>query len=284
MLMRLRYQDIVSVVLMVSVFIINALISLLALYHLSYDPSPKAYYCDRPILTTTEASRMICHGNDSQAFLHCFNTPPSLARLRIIGLKNFDGLFDSSLCGSLRSWCGGRTDDSFTVFDVSLDLTPFIHREGWLASNRDAERLEKHLRSQNPLEIITIRKEVLWQDWEDLAFNVRQRLRELGCEADSIEVKLEAFEEIQVHRNTTWQNFVRSPACQFVMLVSVVGLLFWLPYLHVRSRTVKIFSRFQIELNLPIFWDEISQNLHPTFGYLPSENLSRPVSPMSANQ
>merc|ERR1712113_272666 len=183
------------------------------------DPSPVLFYSD-PKFSHTVQQRLICSSADVEAFLRTFNTQPQCARLRIIGrsspVVDLRGLIRGLRFRELAWHARQRFSSIITMrrprrdarlpswdaimFDVSLDLTPFVTGDGRLASELDAARLEQHLCARNPLEVLLLRKQVEWPCWEDIATNVRQRLRALGFPGE-VEVRLEAREEVLVYRN-----------------------------------------------------------------------------------
>jgi len=270
---RLEIQDFATIVLLISTFALTLLISSSIVYQMADDPSPVLFYSD-PKFSYTMQQRLVCNSSEVEAFLRTFNTQPQCARLRIIGRSgpstDFQGLIRGlrlrelawharQRLGSLLMMRRPRRDARLPswnaiMFDVSLDLTPFVTGDGRLASEFDGTQLEQHLCAQNPLEVLILSKQVEWPCWEDVATNVRQRLRALGFPGE-VEVRLEAREEVLIYRNLVWQNFVRSRITQALVLISIVGSIFWIPYLWFRMRTVRIESRFRISLDLGRYWE-----------------------------
>lgn len=284
---RLEVQDVATVLLLLAVFAFTLLLSSSIIYKLAEDPSPVTFYTDPKYTPTAVHSRLTCGSLDSEAWLRTFNTQPQCARLRIIGKSRGYAewhvllrqcRFREFLSQSYQRISAAmarrprRRDPRLpswdaVMFDVSLDLTPFVTSDGRLASDADAIALEKHLHSANPLEVLLLRKEVEWPCWEDIATNIKQRLRGMGFPGD-VEVRLEAKEEVLVYRNEPWQNFVRSRLTQVLVIISVIGWLFWAPYLRMRMRTVQVESRFRISLDLARYWEHLSEGLHATEGFL----------------
>mmetsp|Transcript_113791 Transcript_113791/g.332377 ORF Transcript_113791/g.332377 Transcript_113791/m.332377 type:complete len:525 (+) Transcript_113791:73-1647(+) len=279
---RLVAQDVATVVMVVLAFALTLLVSCLSIYHFSEDPSPVLFYSDPKFFQ----QRLLCSSDEADDFLEAFNLQPSTARLRIIGrsrdapdlatLTREEGFghllrrhFARRLSGPRRSrGAAGRLDqpEDSLLFDVTLDLTPFITGEGRLSSEADVAALEHHLRSQNPLEVLVLSKRVEWAGWEDVATNIKQHLRSLGFLGD-MEVRLEAREELLIYRNHPWQNFVRSRITQCLVVLSVVGALFWVPYLWIRMKTVRVESRFEIHVNLERYWELLAEGLHAQDGF-----------------
>jgi len=279
---RLEAQDVAVVVLLLAAFALTLLVSFGVAHWAARDPSPVVFYSDTKYARAVP-SRVVCTSADADAFLRAFNTQPQTARLRIIGRaggeEEVGGFFCCGrLCCWVQRWLRWLSDFASrqrarqmplqppddVAFDLSLDLTPFVAADGRLASDADAHLLHQHLSAQNPLEIIVLRKQVVWPNWEDVATNAKQTLRGLGF-AGTVDVRLEGHEEIVVFRNNPWQNFVRSPASQALVLLSLVGAVVWIPYLWVRQRTVRVESHFSVNVDMKRYWDLLS--LHPTNGY-----------------
>lgn len=156
--------------------------------------------------------------------------------------------------------------DGNILFHVSLDLSTFISGEGHLASAEEVLKLESHLASKNPLEILVLRKKVGWANWEDVATNIKQRLRGKGFQGE-VEVRFDAQEDLKIYRNNRWQNFVRAPITHMLSVLSGVGLVLWLPYLYCRSDVVVVESNFQIQLDINRYWEMLSAGLDADEGF-----------------
>jgi len=282
---RLEVQDVATMMLLISAFAVTLLVTSSIVYQMADDTSPVLFYSD-PKFSHTMQQRLTCNSADAEMFLRTFNTQPQCARLRIIGRSgpaaDIRGLIRGlrfrelawyarqRLC-TILAMRRSRRDTRLPswesiMFDVSLDLTPFVTGDGRLESLSDGTRLEQHLCAQNPLEVLILSKQVEWPCWEDIATNVRQRLRALGFPGE-VEVRLEAREEVLVYRNLAWQNFVRSRITQALVLISLVGTIFWIPYLWLRMKTVRIESRFRISLDPARYWEHLSDGLHATDGF-----------------
>lgn len=285
---RLSVQDAATIALLLVAFAFTILISCLTVYHVSEDPSPVLFYSDPRHLR----QRLVCASAEPDAFVSAFCTQPQTARLRIVGknsedrnilrllrqgqyrelrqrlhLRLNDALLHSVFrVGRAESLVSHRRPWDPVVFDVALDLTPFIAGDGRLRSEADAAALDQHLRTSNPLQILALTKTVEWVSWEDVATNVRHHLRTLGF-SGKVDVKFEATEVMLVYRNDKWQNFVRNRITHFLVVLSVVGGLFWMPYLWVRKRTVKVEARFQINLDLARYWQLLAEGLHASEGF-----------------
>mmetsp|Transcript_1994 Transcript_1994/g.4613 ORF Transcript_1994/g.4613 Transcript_1994/m.4613 type:complete len:337 (-) Transcript_1994:71-1081(-) len=281
---RLEVQDTATLLLLVSVFAFTLLLSSSILYRVAEDPSPVTFYTDPKYTPTAIHSRLTCSGEDPEVFLRSFNTQPQTAQLRLIGtsrdyvewrtllrqcrLREFVTHMQQRMASNMtrRARRAARPAWDPVMFDVFLDLSPFVTSDGRLSTEADAELLEKHLSGNNPLEVVMLRKQVEWPDWEDIATNIKQRLRALGFEGD-LEIRLEAREDVLIYRNLPWQNFVRSRLTQALVIISLVGWIFWTPYLWLRMKTVRIDSTFTIQLDLNRYWEHLSEGLSPETGF-----------------
>lgn len=287
---RIEVQDFATVAILLVALAFTIVVNASVVYQVSDDPSPVAFYSDPKMTQSALHPRLLCGSANAESFLSAFNTQPQCARLRVVGRQaRPEATTEPSPCWSvLDSWCGGRhprrrsvrhgggpsrrprapddSDDPRNVFDIVLDLTPFITGGGRLASRTDEEKLEEHMRSANPLEVLMLSKDIEWPGWEDIAVNVKQRLRALGFTGE-LEVSLEAKEEVLVYRNCAWQNFVRSRLTQALMVMSVVGLLWWVPYLWWRMRTVRVESRFLIRVDHARYWEHLEDGLNAAVGF-----------------
>mmetsp|Transcript_8410 Transcript_8410/g.15795 ORF Transcript_8410/g.15795 Transcript_8410/m.15795 type:complete len:490 (-) Transcript_8410:81-1550(-) len=284
---RLTIQDAATIWMLTTALVLVIWISCISLYQFSEDPSPILFYTDPKHMH----QRLVCATADHADFLRAFNLQPQTARLRIVGKRPENRSFCGLCCSGrhrearqrfslachdllLRVVLGaGRVERLAqsrpwdpVVFDVALDLSPFIAGPGWLRSEADLVALQQHLNSSNPWEIVALSKRVEWSSWEDVATNVRQRLRSLGFSGE-VDVRFEALETVLIYRNHRLQNFIRSHVTHFLMLLTVVGYLFWLPYTWVRKRTVKIEACFQINLQLERYWQILSDGLHASEGF-----------------
>lgn len=269
---RLQLQDYATIALLVSVFALTVVLSCLSVYQVSDDTSPAAYYSE----PKNYQPRVICESRDVDAFLAAFNTQPQNVRLRIIGRNPEPGGFRRFLRtlnahtttgrGGLAALLPIRQRRRLSVlFDVALDLTPFITGDGRL-SDENLQILQKYLDTNNKLETVLIQKKVDWALWEDVATNIRQRLRTLGFPGD-VEVRFEMQDEVLIYQNHKWSNFVRNRVTQALVVISIIGSAFWLPYVMVRSKTTKVETRFRINVDPSRYWELVSEGLSAAEGF-----------------
>eukprot|EP00933_Yihiella_yeosuensis_P033534 TRINITY_DN27217_c0_g1_i1.p1 TRINITY_DN27217_c0_g1~~TRINITY_DN27217_c0_g1_i1.p1 ORF type:complete len:659 (+),score=116.40 TRINITY_DN27217_c0_g1_i1:225-2201(+) len=274
---RLVLQDRATIAILLAILFATIFVSSLGVYQFSDDPSPVQFYSD----PKHERNRILCSGGDSESFLQAFNTQTSTAWLRIIGRVADQSQSRRSTVGAvaadfLRGAAAGllpgrrrgrpvRDDD--VIFDVCLDVSSFISGEGSLASEEDQTTLEHYLKSSNPLEVLVLQKVAKWESWEDVATNIRQKLRRDGFEGD-VEVRFDSKEELRIYRNHQWQNFARSGITQLLAFLSgPVGLFIWLPYLHMRTKFTKVHTSFRLNLDMARYWEMLDEGLHPQDGF-----------------
>lgn len=289
---RLVAQDKATVLILVFVLLVAIFVSCLGVYQFSSDPSQVAFYTDPKF----NRQRLLCCQPDMGSFLEAFNSPPETASLRIVGKRVSPG--DQLRNGRARAQppvpesppqteesdvrplgtlghlgrqllLPGRRaslSDGSVMFDFSLDLSSFISGEGQLASEAEEQKLCRHFGSDNPLEIVVLRKKVIWPNWGDVATNIRQKLRTEGFAGD-VEIRFDSEEEMRIYKNDRFQNFVRTPITHVLAVLSGVGPLFWFPYLYFRTSIVHIETHFKIEVDLSRYWDMIAVGLSPEHGF-----------------
>lgn len=268
---RLQLQDFATVSLLLMIFGLTILLSCCSVYQVADDPSPACYYSE----PKHYQQRTICETNDVDAFLAAFNTQPQNVRLRITGKNPEPGGFRRFL-RNLDAHTGRprglaqllpmrQRRRQAVLFDVALDLTPFITGDGRL-SDENLMILQKYLNTTNHLETVLLQKKVDWPLWEDVATNIRQRLRTLGFPGD-VEVRFEAMDEVLIYQNQKWSNFVRNRVTQALVVISVIGSAFWVPYVWARSKTTKVETRFRISVDPSRYWELVQEGLNAAEGF-----------------
>lgn len=262
-------QDRATVALLFAAFVLTLALSCASIYRVSEDPSPVVFYSD----PKHSRERLLCAAATAEAFLQAFNGQPETARLRIIGsnversnLHHFLWKFREIFMLE-RNARARRQRLNSVLFDISLDLSPFIAGDGVLRSDADVSALQSHIRNPNPLEVVRLCKRVEWPQWVDVSTNIRQQFRALGFRGE-IDVSFEASEELLIYQNHPWQNFVRNKITHTIALLSVVGAFVWIPYLWFRTRTLRIETRFHISLDLARYWEHLSAGLDAADGFV----------------
>lgn len=268
---RLQLQDVATIALLICVFFLTVILSCCSVYQVAHDPSPAAYYSE----PKNYQQRIICESHEVDSFLAAFNTQPQNVCLRIVGRNPEPGGFrrflrtlnaHSARSRGLAAVLPMRQRRRLHVlFDVCLDLTPFITGDGRL-SDDNLVILQNYLGSKNHLERVLLQKKVDWPVWEDIATNIRQRLRSLGFPGD-VEVRFEAEDEVLVYQNHKWSNFVRNRVTQALVMISIVGSAVWIPYVWARSKTTKVETRFRINVDPARYWELVCDQLSAADGF-----------------
>mmetsp|Transcript_46827 Transcript_46827/g.85770 ORF Transcript_46827/g.85770 Transcript_46827/m.85770 type:complete len:518 (+) Transcript_46827:100-1653(+) len=266
---RLQIQDVSALIFLAIGLGTTVLVTCFSVYKSAEDISPAIFYTE----PSYAQPRMLCCSYEVVDFLQSFNAQPRSASLRIVGFRQ---QWRTGPCSGVlqclqwvSSTCiGTPRHEHEPAFDVVLDLAPFIAGDGTL-SMADQALLEKLLHAENPLLEIVVQKKVQWKMWEDVATNIRQRLRSLGF-AGSIEISLDSKEEVIVLRNHRWSNFVRNPVTHALAVLSVVGIFLWKPYVWLRTERVKVEARFNINIEPARYWDLLSTGLDGAEGFIAS--------------
>lgn len=257
---RLSVQDLSVLSLLLFVFLLTILIGLGMVYAIADDPSPVMYYSDFQM-----RQRLFCESNRVVRFLESFNHQPQNVRLRLIGRRsNIEG---PSWLSRIFGERDRRSSRRNILFDVTLDLTSFICSTGELYAE-DLPTLQRFLSSSNLLETFVIEKRVEWKSWEDLATNIRQKLRALGF-TGNLEVRFEASDEITIYKNHRWPNFVRNSATNLLIALSIIGPFIWIPYVYCRSRSSRCESWFRIDIEPVRYWQLIEHSISASEGFRP---------------
>jgi hypothetical protein len=278
---RLVVQDYVILGCALVVFAWTLHVSCCYVYTMSDDASNVIFYSDPSHLQP----RATCHSANLTDFMQAFNSAPAKVNLRIIGKRLpeerivtliWRGEFGNAWRRLLVFFhhlldvlSFDTTEPMDVIFDVVLDVSPFIGGDGQLSLDEDIIELQKFLvDASNPLEQVLLVKHVNWYCWEDVATNIRARLRNQGF-AGEIEIHFDSQDSTVIFRNHHWANFVRSPVTWMLAIVSVVGVLFLscLLWLQKRKRVVRTY--FAIEVDIERFWELIDDSLHPAVGFTP---------------
>lgn len=212
-------------------------------------------------------------GVDVQGFLDAFDKPPSSARLTVSGWELVDHepsiFFDSDHL----FWNGGNYR---VAFSFALDLTPWLEpttmtdasslEQAGSASvggvgSEDRSALRRFLRREtNDLATVELHKTVIWADWEDLATNIKLRLREQGF-TGVVHVRCEGDESITVLRNSSWAHFMRARATRAIAALSIVGWGFYELYMWIRVRKLVLRSKHHINVPIQQYWRLVGDKL-----------------------
>lgn len=233
-----------------------------------YNDSPVTYYVDPRV------TNLVTEGDDIDSFLDAFNQTPKSAHIQVTGFEPVASNRRRLPVGSVR-WRGETYKIAFTF---ALDLSPWLIREhgegdvslgdtrlpaafldGVVAENH--EHLQEFLGSNsNDLATVEVQKDVVWPGCEELATNIKQRIRQAGF-TGVIGVNFSEGETLTVYKNATWANFMHSRAMKVLMMLSIVGWVFYLPYMWVRCSTLKVKTRFRVDMQIADYWSFIGDKL-----------------------
>jgi len=274
---RMRVQD--QVVIMLLLLVYSATLSLSA--HLAYrqavNRSRVTYYAD------PRYHACVSEGHEKEAFLEAFNGPPRGVHLRVTGYTpstEHDGRHDVS-------W----NDSNYRVdFTFALDLSPWVvreHRERCETPGAPSEtrRLEDGVvaedlmqlrefldKNKNDMAGVQVHKEISWPGWEELATNIKQRIRERGF-TGIISIDRTESDSMTIYKNKQWANFMHGKTLKVILALSLVGWAAYLPYMYLRCSLQRVRSFFRVDISIDDYWPLISDNLSAN-GFEPPEDPS----------
>lgn len=275
LLRRMHYQDKAVMVLVLVVYFVALLFSANLTYRQATNSSPVTYYADQRF------HECVSEGNDVEAFLQAFNQMPKSIHLQVSGFLRVQDEEEREEQRSV-SWRGEPYQVAFTF---ALDLTPWVSRsqsrsqedgeapdggrtsgaalpaafEG--VSPQDLSKLSHYLnRDANDLSSVELRKQVSWSDWEELATNIKHQIRQHGFRG-VISVHRAEEEVMLVYKNRPWANFMHSRTTRMLCALSVIGYLFYVPYMWLRCTQITICPEYRVDVNIRDYWPLIRDKL-----------------------
>jgi len=259
MVRRMRYQDKAVMVFLLLTYAASLLFSANIAYRQATNTSPVTYYAD------PRYHSLVTDATDADQFLDTFNQPPKDVFLQVTG---FVALQDpQEVAHATREWYGVLYH---VAFSFALDLSPWVvcgtsnpqeSMQGLGISVEDHESLAQFLsHSTNDLAMVEIDKQVLWHDWEELATNIKQRIRQSGF-GGIISVHRSSSELVTVYKNKTWANFMHSRTTKVLWALSLVGWLFYQPYMWWRCTSTKLSSRYRVDISIAQYWPFIAEKI-----------------------
>eukprot|EP00397_Hematodinium_sp_SG-2012_P060197 GEMP01078070.1.p1 GENE.GEMP01078070.1~~GEMP01078070.1.p1 ORF type:complete len:131 (+),score=29.87 GEMP01078070.1:282-674(+) len=118
----------------------------------------------------------------------------------------------------------------------------------------------------NELRHLSISKETRWEDWEELATNVKKKLRSLGYTGITA-CDFVGNDVVNVYRNEPWANFVYNRATRSLCALSIIGLFIYFPYMHFKSKTMRAKCKYQVRIGIEEFWQIVESRLSATAGF-----------------
>eukprot|EP00931_Biecheleriopsis_adriatica_P008414 TRINITY_DN109602_c0_g1_i1.p1 TRINITY_DN109602_c0_g1~~TRINITY_DN109602_c0_g1_i1.p1 ORF type:complete len:439 (-),score=87.68 TRINITY_DN109602_c0_g1_i1:29-1249(-) len=260
LLLRMRCQDKMVLLLMLVAYFVSLLFSASLAFRQACNDSPIKFYGDPRV------NGNMLDSNDLDEFLEAFNGPPSQVQLQVQGLIPVRGLLAHMLDSSVQ-WQGNHY---LPAFSYCLDLSSWLvpgERDGTAddrtdgVSSEDVAELDRFLQeNQNDLGTVEFRKNVIWPGWEELATNIKQKIRQQGFDG-IIHVSLQKSETLTVYKNRPWANFLHMSSTRTLCALSVFGYLWYAPYMWLRQRGPVITSNFHIDLDINDYWQLIGDKV-----------------------
>jgi len=268
LLQRMRSQDRAVMLLLLSIYMGTLLFSANFAYRQAHNDSDVTYYADPRYHSLTAA------GEDAQGFLEAFNVHPGQAQLQVTGLKPL-GPVPDYVVDAVVTWLGVRYRVAFSfVLDISPWLVPLGAIPGspsdaqseWSSgvAQDDIERLQGYLSTdKNDLSYVKLQKQVEWKDWEELATNIKSKIRQGGF-TGVIRVDRKCNEVVDVHKNKQWANFMHSRMTKVLVALSVIGWFFYTPYMWFRHQVaIVVPCRYKVDVGISQYWPLIQDKIGP---------------------
>lgn len=263
LLRRMHYQDKAVMLLVLVVYMVALAFSVNLTYRQASNNSPVTYYAD------PRFNNLLMEGHDLDVFLHTFNQAPKNISLRVAGFVPVAEDMDGN-----THW---RGENYQTAFTFSLDLSPWMVRETQTVDQtsslqptrslhdgvlpEDRSSLNYLLNSDNnDLGYVEIVKHVKWPDWEELATNIKHRIRQSGFNG-VIRVDRGQTDEKHVYKNKPWANFMHARATRVLCALSIVGWLVYVPYMWLRCKSIVVRSYYRVDVDISEYWPLISEQL-----------------------
>jgi len=261
---RMKVQDLTVMLLLLLVYYTTIGLSAVLAHRQAANSSRVKFYADpRQHFATADTA-------DQQQFLEAFNQEPKHVYLHISGYQpvapNYPGSF---------LWKNGNYA---LVMSFALDLSQWVTRGYETDSDEneaedrsenpevgvpaeDLQRLEHFLAEDcNDLAVVQLDKEIHWDHWEDLAVNIKQRIRQSGFDG-VLKVDRKEMDTMCIYKNTQWANFLHGRAVKVLLALSVVGWLFYMPYMMRRCSHTTIKSHHHVKVAISDYWDLIANGL-----------------------
>jgi len=276
---RMQAQDTAVLLLLMLIYIIILIFMYSMVYRMSRSESPVRYYCN------PSYHRMSTNATDFDNFLTIFNQRPleNKPQIRVAGFNvapGGDGTtnvwqsgMDSVMTGAQTAWRGKTYD---TVFYYALDLDQWTSATGEI-NEKDQATMKEFLSTTNPLATLVINKEAVWDEFAEVATNIKAKIRESGFEGP-IDVTLSPSDRVVIYQNDHWANFMFNETVKVMTLLSVIGGLVYVPYMWIRGSRAKhvVTSKFQVSVNTQTYWKLIEPHISSR-GFAVAEGRTAPA-------
>eukprot|EP00441_Pelagodinium_beii_P015696 CAMPEP_0197665950 /NCGR_PEP_ID=MMETSP1338-20131121/60977_1 /TAXON_ID=43686 ORGANISM="Pelagodinium beii, Strain RCC1491" /NCGR_SAMPLE_ID=MMETSP1338 /ASSEMBLY_ACC=CAM_ASM_000754 /LENGTH=372 /DNA_ID=CAMNT_0043244891 /DNA_START=97 /DNA_END=1212 /DNA_ORIENTATION=+ len=258
-LQRMQYQDRVVLVLLLAAYFVALIFSATLIHRQATNASPIIYYAD------PRYSDAVVDSNDLDEYLEAFNQPPTDVQLHVRGLVPLPGLLPHVVDDSVELWQGLYYRYAFSF---SLDLTPWIVAEDGEAGDvrngmpeDDLKTLAEFLETNsNDLGRVQIRKTVSWHAWEELAMNIKHKIRQSGF-TGVLQVNFKQNDVMSVYKNTPWANFLHMSSTKILCGLSIFGYILYFPYMWFRVSGPVLRSNFKIDIDVDSYWELVGNKL-----------------------
>jgi len=253
-----------AVLLLVAILYLGALVEgLIVVYKQVKNDSSVTFYADPRVHSSSMDTFEL------EDFLTSFNTPPKQVFLQVTGyLPVADGFFGWDSLQNVVEWKGSFYH---VAFSFSLDLSTWTSRlpsssptgghdqEGFALVDLDTIRAFL-TDDSNDLEMLDIRKKVVWPGWEELAQSIKEHIQQQGF-GGMVVVKCTDGETMSVFKNRQWANFMHNHATKALAAISLIGLVPYLWYMSRMCRTKTVEVQHQINISTQEFWNFIVEQM-----------------------
>eukprot|EP00928_Gymnodinium_smaydae_P099393 TRINITY_DN9465_c0_g1_i1.p1 TRINITY_DN9465_c0_g1~~TRINITY_DN9465_c0_g1_i1.p1 ORF type:complete len:693 (-),score=157.42 TRINITY_DN9465_c0_g1_i1:181-2259(-) len=268
LLMCMRYQDEAVFFMLIIVYFATLAFSASFIYRQVANNSSITYYAD------PRKSNLAIDTNSMEDFLDEFNRTPEEVRMQVTGYVVSNAVDYPS---QVVEWQG---ECYRTAFAFTLDLSPWVQKASGpygqslgsppLGSNEegialsDIEGLREFLgNNSDDLCSLDMIKTISWPKWEELAMNIKHRVRQHGFRG-LISVHRTELEELTVYKNRHWANFMHSRTLKVLCALSVVGWIAHGIYMKLKCKKLVVRSFHTVDISIEEYWPYIESQLRET--------------------
>lgn len=261
-----RYQNEAVMILLIVVYMAFISSSLSVLYAQLRNRSLVTFYADpREDMLSINDHRL-------ETFLDTFNQSPKMHHLQVSGFRPLPANGTLPAEEEVTEING----DCYTLaFSFSLDLTTWIsrareegspvhrefppHRQG--VNSEDVRKLDRFLRyDTNSLASVELTKQVDWPHWEELATNIKLRIRQKGFDG-IVTVTRPEGEPLHIYKNEHWANFVHNRVTKALVALTFIGWVLYSLYMWIRCTKLVVRTRHCVEIDINNYWELIEREL-----------------------
>lgn len=99
--------------------------------------------------------------------------------------------------------------------------------------------------------------------------NIKHQIRQSSFEG-VLNIDRTEMEEMCVYKNTQWANFMHGKALKVLLALSVVGWVFYVPYMWIRCTYMPVRCSHYINISISDYWQYIAEGLSAN-GFLAGE-------------